>query len=152
MWCGVVAQLARTRANRILKGQPLPYPLFVLLRHFCHDPDREWTVGQLAAAFEAGQPGITKKVRKLLDLRLLSVREDPDDARRRWLRVTARGVALRDELTGRLEPDRQKIFANWRPAETAELHRLLDRLRQELDIDRTPAEKLISVLGTEINF
>ncbi len=52
VWCGVVAQLTRTRANRILRDAELPYPLFVLMPHFCHDPAREWTVSQLTAAFE----------------------------------------------------------------------------------------------------
>jgi len=138
LWCGVVAQLQRTRANRILDGQPLPYPLFVLLRHFCHDPEREWTVGQLAAAFETGQPGMTKRVRKLLDLGLLASRDDPDDARRRWLRVTSLGVELRDELVGLLAPDQAKVFEGWEPAEIDALHRGLDRLRRALDDDREP--------------
>jgi len=133
VWCGVVAQLSRTRTNRILGRTELQYPLFVLLQHFCHDPDREWTIGQLTAAFETGQSGMTKKVQKLLTRSLLASRDDPDDARVRWLRVTRKGVWLRDKLVARLEPDRKTLFANWKRTEVAELHRLLDRLRTELD-------------------
>ncbi|MEM7413611.1 MAG: MarR family winged helix-turn-helix transcriptional regulator [Myxococcota bacterium] len=136
VWCGVVAQLNRTRANRILADEPLPYPLFVLLRHFCHDPDREWTVGQLTRAFETGQPGMTKKVKKLLDLGLLESRPDPRDGRVRWLRVNRAGVRLRDRMSGRLAPDQKTIFSGWKRSDVAELHRLLDRLRTELDADR----------------
>lgn len=136
VWCGVVAQLQRTRANRILADAEIPYPLFVLLRHFCHDPDREWTVGQLTAAFETGQPGMTKKVRKLLELGLLASRDDEEDGRRRWLRVTRKGVRLRDRLAGQLEPDRLQLFEDWSRTDVERLHGLLDRLRTRLDEDR----------------
>ena len=47
VWIGVIAQLVRTRNNRILRETDLPYPQFVLLLHFCHDPDREWTASSL---------------------------------------------------------------------------------------------------------
>ena len=136
IWCGVITQLTRTRANRILGSAKLPYPLFVLLRHFCHDPDREWTVGQLTHAFETGQSGMTKKVQKLLDLKLLSSRPDGDDARRKWLRVTNKGVRLRDTMAKRLEPDQREIFSQWDSKDVTTLHRLLDRLRTELDEER----------------
>ena len=138
VWCGVVAQLTRTRANRILRDAELPYPLFVLLRHFCHDPDREWTVTSLTAAFETEQPGMTKKVQKLLRRGLLASRADPEDRRRRWLRVTPAGVRLRDRLVKRLEPDREHVFRGWSRAEIAALHRSLDRLRTRLDEEREP--------------
>jgi len=136
VWCGVVAQLVRTRANRILADAEIPYPLFVLLRHFCHDPDREWTVTQLAAAFETGQPGMTKKVQALLDRRLLASRPDGRDARVRWLRVTKRGQKLRDVLVERLEPDQQQFFRGWKAADVAALHAGLERLKTHLDEHR----------------
>lgn len=136
VWCGVVAQLQGTRANRILAKSDLPYPLFVLLRHFCHDPDREWNVSQLTAAFETGQPGMTKKIRKLLTRRLIEVRSDESDRRVRWLRVNRTGVRTRDRLSDQLEPDQRAIFSGWKRKEIAELHRLLNRLRTELDEGR----------------
>ncbi len=136
LWCGVVTQLQRTRANRILAHAELPYPLFTLLRHFCHDPEREWTVGQLTAAFETGQPGMSKKIKKLLALRLVEARPDAADRRVHWLRVTRAGIRLRDRLSGELEPDQKASFAGWKRKEIAELHRLLDRLRSQLDRQR----------------
>lgn len=136
VWCGVVTQLVRTRANRILADADIPYPLFVLLRHFCHDPDREWTVTQLTAAFETNQPGMTKRVRALVERDLLATRRDPEDARVRWLRVTPRGVRVRDALVKRLEPDRRQLFRGWRRDEVSELHRLLHRLKTHLDEHR----------------
>lgn len=136
VWCGVVTQLVRTRANRILRDAELPYPLFILLRHFCHDPDREWTVTQLAAAFETNQPGMTKKVKRLLDRGLLASRPDAEDGRVRWLRVTPRGVRLRDAMVRRLAPDQMSFFAGWKRGEIAELHGHLERLKTWLDDHR----------------
>ncbi len=136
VWCGVVTQLVRTRSNRILKDAELPYPLFILLRHFCHDPDREWTVTQLAAAFETKQPGMTKKVKRLLDLGYLAARPDDEDKRVRWLRVTPRGVRLRDAMTNRLAPDQAGYFEGWKRSEVTELHRHLERLKTWLDDHR----------------
>ncbi len=136
VWCGVVAQLNRTRTSRILAGGDLPYPLFILLRHFCHDPAREWTVGSLTSAFETEQPGMTKQVQKLLDRGLLIGRPDPADGRSRLLRVTQNGVRLRDRLVRRLEPDRDRVFSGWPDADIGEFHRLLGRLRDELESGR----------------
>jgi len=138
VWCGVVAQLNRTRANRILRNAELPYPLFVLLRHFCHDPAREWTVSGLTAAFETEQPGMTKKVQKLEKLGLLESHRDAADRRKRWLRVTPAGVRLRNKLVRRLEPDRDHVFRGWSRSDVATLHRLVDRLRTRLDDGRDP--------------
>ena len=136
VWCGVVAQLMRTRTNRLLDGEALPYPQFVMLRHFCHDPAREWTVSQLAAAFETQQPGISKTVRKLVDAGWLEERADPDDGRRKWLRVTPEGVAVRDSAVGRLAPDRRRIFRGWSRDDVETLHALLFRLKSHLDEHR----------------
>lgn len=136
VWCGVVAQLYHTRTNRILRDAELPYPLFILLRHFCHDPDREWTVSRLTAAFETEQPGMTKKVQKLLKRGLLESRPDEQDRRQRWLKVTPTGIRLRDELTRELEPDRDHIFRGWKRSDIASLHGQLDALRTRLDDER----------------
>jgi len=136
VWCGVVTQLVRTRANRLLDDRELAYPLFVLLRHFCHDPGREWTVTGLVSAFETNQPAVTKRVKQLLDKGLLAARPDPNDARVRWLRVTRKGIRLRDRLVRRLEPDQRSFFAGWERSEITELHRLLERLKTHLDDHR----------------
>ena len=133
VWCGVVAQLQRTRSNAILGDAEIPYPLFVLLRHFCHDPDREWTVSSLAHAFQTHQPGITKTVKKLVERKLLRMRADPHDARIKKLRVTASGIRMRDKAIALLGPDTVGDFAGWKRSEIAELHRMLERLKNDLD-------------------
>lgn len=136
IWSGVVAQLVRTRNNRILADSELPYPQFVMLRHFCHDPDREWTVSQLADAFETPQPGVSKTVRKLVERRLLRERSDALDARRNWLHVTPKGVRVRNDAVSRLAPDQRGVFAAWPRRDVAELRRLLLRLKTQLDESR----------------
>ncbi len=137
VWSGVVAQLVRTRSNRILREcGGLPYPQFVLLRHFCREPKRERTVTELAAAFETKQPGITKNVKQLLDQGLLAARPDPKDTRVRWLRVTPKGRRRRDALVKQLEPDQKQFFKGWKASEISELHRGLERLKTYLDENR----------------
>ena len=139
VWIGVIAQLGRTRNNRILRETDLPYPHFVLLLHFCHEPDREWTVSSLARAFQRKQPGITKNVRQLLDRGFLRVRPDPTDARVKKLRVTPRGIRARDGAMARLAPAFSDDFGSWKQSEISELHRLVERLKDHLDQQRDEA-------------
>ena len=136
LWSGVVAQLNRTRANRLLKDAPLPYPLFVLLRHFSHNPEREWTVTQLTAAFETGQPGMTKKVKKLLQLGLLDTRADQVDGRKRWYRINAAGLTVKDQAMALLRKDQQAIFATWSKSELQQFRNFMLRLKDHMDDHR----------------
>jgi DNA-binding MarR family transcriptional regulator len=135
-WIGVIAQLVRTRNNQILSGSDLSYPQFVMLLHFCHEPEREWTVTALASAFQTNQPGVTKTVQKLLKKRYLEARVDENDSRMKHLRVTRRGLRARDQAVARLAPDLSQFLKSWKPSEIAELHRLLGRLKNQLDESR----------------
>jgi DNA-binding MarR family transcriptional regulator len=135
-WIGVIAQLVRTRNNQILVESDLSYPQFVMLLHFCHEPEREWTVTALAAAFQTNQPGVTKTVQKLLRSGYLEARVDENDSRMKHLRVTRRGLRARNEAISMLAPDLSQFFKSWKPSEIAELHRLLERLKNQLDESR----------------
>lgn len=135
-WCGVIAQLSRTRARKIIADAKLPYPLFILLRHFCHNPERKWTVSQLTDAFETGQPGMTKRVQKLINLGYLATTPDSHDARIKWIHVTASGRALRDELLNTLVPDQASLFADWKERDIEDLHQHLFKLKTYLDENR----------------
>lgn len=138
VWCGVVAQLARTRVRQLLEEMDLPYPLFVLLQHFGHDPDREWTVTGLADAFQAPLPGVSKNVRKLVDRGWLAWRGDEADGRVKRLRLTREGLRMRDAAAARVLPDRRSVFRDLRRDEIATLHRLLGRLKTTMDEHREP--------------
>ncbi|MCP5060729.1 MAG: winged helix-turn-helix transcriptional regulator [bacterium] len=132
----MIAQLVRSRNSQIVQETDLPYPQFVLLLHFCHDPEREWTVSSLARAFQRKQPGITKTVRQLLDGGFLRTRPDKMDARVKHLRVTPRGIRARDAAMARLAPVFADDFRSWKQSEVSELHRLLERLKNHLDEQR----------------
>ena len=136
IWAGVVAQLNRTRSNRLLAAAPVPYPLFVLLRHFAHDPSREWTISSLTAAFETGQSGITKKVQKLLALDLLNYRADDADARMKWFSINQRGLEQLEGLNELLKEDQLRPFAGWASEDINQLHELLFKLKSYLDDHR----------------
>ena len=136
VWIGVIAQLVRTRNNRVLRSTDLPYPQFVLLLHFCHDPTRTWTVSGLARAFQRKQPGISKTVRQLLDRGFLRARRGETDARVTNLRVTPRGIRARDAAMARLAPALGDDFRSWKRSELSELHRLIERLKNQLDQER----------------
>ncbi len=135
-WCGVIAQLSRTRTTKLIADAELPYPLFILLRHFCHNPERKWTVSQLTEAFETGQSGMTKRVQKLIDLGYLAAEADLQDARVKWIHVTPRGRALRDQLLNTLAPDQTSLFTDWETRDIADLHRHLLKLKTYLDDNR----------------
>ena len=135
-WCGVIAQLSRTRAKKITADAELPYPLFILLRHFCHDPRRKWTISQLTAAFETGQSGMTKQVQKLIDRGYLATETDSHDARIKWIQVTQAGSDLRDKLLNTLAPDQAWLFSDWTDSDIKAFHQHLYRLKTYLDENR----------------
>lgn len=132
-WAGVIHQHVRTRSRRALRPLDLPYPQFVLLHHFCHDREREWTVSGLARAFQSPQPGLTKTVAKLVERGWLRARPDPDDARARLLRVTPRGIAVRDRALAAIGRETDRFFEDWSRRDVQTLHRLLERLKRDFD-------------------
>ena len=136
IWVGVIAQLSRTRANRKLSTSALPYPLFVLLRHFAHDPAREWTVNDLSRAFQTEQPGMSKRVNKLANLKLLTSRADELDGRKKWFSLSEKGLALLEELSAEIRELDKSAFNDWTSEEIASLHASLYRLKGYLDENR----------------
>ena len=136
IWAGVVTQLNRTRSNQLLAGAEVPYPLFVLLRHFSHDTSREWSITSLTAAFETGQSGMTKKVQKLLALGLIDARPDNLDGRKKWFSINAAGVNQLSVMNKRLLKDQKSHFKSWKSEEIDVLHASLYRLKCYLDDNR----------------
>lgn len=136
IWIGVITQLNRTRSNRLLAGTSLPYPLFVLLRHFSHDPDRKWTITQLTRAFETGQSGMTKKVQKLLAAKLLKQNSDSDDGRVKWFSISPFGLETVEASSAALRSNILETFSVWSAEEIATAHDLLFRLKTHLDDNR----------------
>lgn len=136
IWVGVIAQLNRTRVNRKLSVSQLPYPLFVLLRHFAHDPAREWTVNELSRAFQTEQPGMSKRVNKLAALKLLDSRPDVQDGRKKWFSLNAKGQTVLEAVSTEVREVDQSAFAGWSADEVDQLHASLFRLKNHLDENR----------------
>lgn len=136
IWAGVIAQLNRTRVNRELSDTQLPYPLFVLLRHFAHDANREWTINQLARAFQTEQPGMSKRVNKLASMKLLNSRRDAEDGRKKWFSLNDRGFLLLEKASAEIRELDKSAFAGWSANEIDNLHSSLFRLKNYLDENR----------------
>ena len=133
---GIADQLVVTRVNRVLGEGELPFPQFVLLSHFSKDPERVRTVGGIAAAFQAPQPGITKTIAKLRRRGYVELRPSATDGRVREVYVTAAGLAAHRAALKLLTPEARLIFSGWDRRDVATLHGLLERLKSWLDDNR----------------
>jgi DNA-binding MarR family transcriptional regulator len=107
-----------------------------MLNHFVRVPPPVKTVGEIARAFQAPQPGITKTAQKLIAKGFLAAEEDPEDGRRKLLSLTAAGRAAHMAALVRLRPDADLIFGDWSDADLQGLKQPLFRLKHWLDNNR----------------
>lgn len=135
-WIGVSQQLLETRINRALKGTELSYAQLAMLNHFGAFPGESWTITRLAGAFEIGQPGVSKTVRRLVDKGYLRVEPDPEDGRVKFHHLTEQGKARYDEALRRLLPEGWLIFGQWNIEDIDTLHARLFQLKTWLDENR----------------
>lgn len=133
---GIIQQLMTTRQNRLFEGMQLTLSQFGVLNHFTHDPDRSWTVTELADVMEMNQPGITKIVTILLDKGFLSATADKLDRRKRYLKITKKGQVLCDETFRSLLPEISQVFSEWDDRALKQFHRHLEKLTCWLDSNR----------------
>jgi DNA-binding MarR family transcriptional regulator len=130
---GMIDTLSAGIATRLLETLDLPAALFGLLHHFAEHPDRAQTVSHLAKTMQVPQPGVTKRVQKLLGRGLLREAPSPTDARKKMLFITPEGQALHARAIRLLVPAAREIFAAWDEAELNQLIGQLDRIRASLD-------------------
>ncbi len=135
-WIGVSQQLLVTRMNRLLKGTDLPFAQFVMLNHFGAFQGERWTATRLADAFETGQPGLSKTLRRLVDKGYLRVEPDPVDGRVKFHALTVKGKVMYEEALRRLSPEVGLIFAEWSGEDIDALHAKLFQLKTWLDENR----------------
>ncbi|MGB3135416.1 MAG: MarR family winged helix-turn-helix transcriptional regulator [Nodosilinea sp.] len=136
VWIGVANQLMTTRFNQLLNDSHLPLPQFTMLNHFSRDPAQGRTITQLASAFQANQPAITKTVQHLLKKGYLDMQISKEDRRVKYHYITAAGLKMHQEAISRIIPDAQIIFSEWKPEEIELLHQFLFRLKNWLDDHR----------------
>ncbi len=133
IWIGVSNQLMTTRFDRLMNESNLPLPQFTMLNHFSRDPQQRYTITQLASAFQANQPAITKTVQHLLEKSYLEFQVSQEDKRVKFHSITAAGLAAHQQAISQIEPDAQLIFAEWNFDEIEMLHKSLFRLKNWLD-------------------
>jgi DNA-binding MarR family transcriptional regulator len=133
IWIGVANQLTATRFERLMSESNLPLPQFTMLNHFSRDPQQRYTITQLAAAFQANQPAMTKTVQHLLEKGYLEFQVSQEDKRVKFHSITAAGLNAHQQAIARIEPDAQLIFAEWSAEEIETLHKSMFRLKNWLD-------------------
>ncbi len=133
---GIVRQLMATREAKLFANVSLNPSQFGVLNHFTHNPDRSWTVTELADVMEMNQPGITKVVTVLLDKKLLESGADKEDKRRRHLKITPEGQKLCDEIIASLLPDISQVFESWEDGELSQMQQHMEKLMRWLDEHR----------------
>jgi DNA-binding MarR family transcriptional regulator len=136
IWIGVANQLTTTRFNQLMTESSLPLPQFTMLNHFSRDPGQGRTITQLASAFQANQPAITKTVQHLIKKCYLDVQVSQEDKRVKYHFITAAGLEAHQQAIACILPDAQLIFAEWSFEEINTLHQSLFRLKNWLDDHR----------------
>jgi DNA-binding MarR family transcriptional regulator len=136
IWIGVTNQLTTTRFNQLMAESNLPLPQFSMLNHFSRNPKQQYTITQLASAFQANQPAITKTVQHLIQKGYLNVQVSQEDKRIKYHSITKSGLAAHKQAIAHMTPDAQLIFAEWSTEEIEALHQSLFRLKNWLDDHR----------------
>jgi DNA-binding MarR family transcriptional regulator len=143
IWIGVANQLTTTRFNKLMTESNLPLPQFTMLNHFSRNPQQPHTITQLASAFQANQPAITKTVQHLIEKGYLDFQVSQEDKRVKFHFITAAGLEAHQQAISQIIPDAQLIFAEWSAEEIDTLHKSLFRLKNWLDDRRD------SVVGSD---
>jgi len=89
--------------------------------------------GELAARLGVEPPTITKMLRRLERCGLVERRPDPRDARSFRVHLTEEGRTLEEPVTRCWEKVEEKTLAGMSPEEQRTLHRLLTKVRANLD-------------------
>lgn len=133
---GIVRQLMSTREAKLFANAQLTPSQFGVLNHFTHNPQRSWTVTELAEVMEMNQPGITKITSVLLAQKLLVPVPDASDKRRRHLKITDQGLKLCGDTLRSLLPDISHVFNGWDDASLAQMQQHMESLMRWLDEHR----------------
>ncbi|MFT5810126.1 MAG: DNA-binding MarR family transcriptional regulator [Rubritalea sp.] len=133
---GIIQQLMTTRQNRQFEYKELTLSQFGLLNHFTHESDKSWTITDLANVMEMNQPGITKIVTTLLNKNLLSSTIDECDKRKRYLKITPKGLELCANTFKSLLPEISDVFGDWDSGSLEQFHQQLEKLMVWLDDNR----------------
>lgn len=124
----VRASAARKEARAARLGLPAwaPATLMAIRRRGIDSPASR---ARLAAQLGVTQAAMTKQIRRLTELGLITEHPDRDDARQTLLRLSSSGMRVSDELAD-LDSD-AVVFAGLSAAQLATLDRLLRQIRHQ---------------------
>ncbi len=128
---GIIAQLSSTAIERALPPG-LSLAQFGVLNHFAR-LGGEQTPARLAAAFQVTRGAMTNTLQRLAKQGLVSIKPDPEDGRRKLVRMTARGRKMRDRAMASFTPTLLGVAENLPVEELAAALPLLKRVRTHLD-------------------
>ncbi|WP_456789812.1 MarR family winged helix-turn-helix transcriptional regulator [Cellulomonas sp. P5_C5] len=128
----IVHQLTSTRLNRALKPLGLTLTHVSLLTHLTYVP-AGCSVGEIAEAMEVNQPAVSKTLRTLTDHGAVDVETSASDARRRVVRLTARGADLLSQARLAMHPEATHVFSVLPDDELTRLASLLAVVHGHLD-------------------
>ena len=135
-WIGIIEQLQRNRAERLLRPLNISFAEFSMLNHFSHGRPPEKTVTSIAADMQLLQPAVTKTVARLIAHGRLKSAPSATDRRSRLLTLTPKGRADLDRALALLAPVIATAFEGWSRADLDRMFQGLDRLKRVLDAGR----------------
>ena len=131
----ITSQLYQARISTLIAQHDISYSQFAVLNHLV-GASTPASISELAEVMEINQPGVTKVVRRLDDLELVSISSDPSDSRRRLVSAKPKAGTLLTEIRKTLEADSQAWFEGWSQDELAAFRDRLAGLSGWLDANR----------------
>ncbi len=135
-WLSIVTQLYNTRMQKLLSHFDVTLTQFAVLNYLARHQGQQATISSIAAAIEVNQPGATKIVKKFTDLGYVEVTRDANDARKRFVAITGKGLAFIGEVMQSMGPDFSQWFTDWDPEDLAQFIGHLQKLGSWLDENR----------------
>jgi DNA-binding MarR family transcriptional regulator len=114
--------------NRIVEPMGLNMSQLTVLAHFSNQPNRCQTITAIAHALKMNQPGVSKIVSYLIGCGWLSREQDPADARKQQLKITAEGLGSVIRAYKDLTPVIDKSFASISDEQIRQLQILLNQI------------------------
>ena len=137
-----VAELAHVELGLWLRGYKLPPGWFDVLAALRRaGPPFELTPTALMHAMMLSSGGVTKRLDRLAEARLVTRRPDPDDRRGVLVRLTARGRQLIDRALAEHVANEEEVLGTLSLAEQRRLDDLLRRLLARLEHEVDPVKR-----------